>query len=270
MGDRGKVKLNEVAAARFVAESVRAVADKEKPSVGCVDGRDQGELSVPGAHAGYLLTVLAAFNSLDIKMDDDLRERVMGVVVDSVGGPGEFKFHTDSYAVDEAREKGLSPEQAIGAGCGHMRMARAHLADYGVTQEDMSAISRKLLDLRDNHGAEERVLQGEHGETAVFVVNEVEHELRHQSNGDQAFVFQAGLNDLMLDKLSRELARSLAAVIDLDEKKIREALEVESTVQRNLTVGALAHGRPLYTVSFPSGKPVIEQSGDVPERRQEV
>ena len=266
MAKTEKLVLTEAEANRFASGASYEIKEG-KIHACCVDGREEGaeaELSVPGADAGYFLIALAAAHELGIELSDELRARILDTVVEMVGGPGEFRFHTDSHARHGAKPD-VPAEETVARGCGHLKLAEKDPGSYGLVSEDMSAVFGKLAELA-RQGTQEVVLDGEHGERAVFVVNDSTHGLRHQIDGKQAFVFHAGLNLATL----RELAQRLAVIPELASASslhggLDGALQGASDRQRTLTVNTLASGRPIYSVGFnESGEADVVLLGNVP------
>lgn len=268
MAKTEKLVLTEAEANKFVSGASYEIKEG-KVHACCVDGREEGadaELSVPGADAGYFLIALAAVRELGLEPSDELRTRILDAVVEMVGGPGEFRFHTDSHARHDAKS-GAPAEETVARGCGHLKLAEKDPGSYGLVPGDMLAVFGKLAELA-RQGTQEVVLDGEHGERAVFVVNDSAHGLRHQADGRQAFVFHAGLNRATL----RELAQKLMGMPELAgaglNNGLANTLEGVSDRQRTLTVNALAAGRPIYSVGFnEAGEAEVALLGNVPEKK---
>jgi hypothetical protein len=240
-----KQTMTEEVAAEFVRSA--AYEAEEAPLACCVDGRyatgDRAAAAAPGADAGKMLEAFAALRDLGISIDDSLRAEILSAVVDSVGGPGKFRFHTDHHAAEALGDK--PPVESVARGCGHVRLASEDPSSYHLSAEDMTAIFERLADLKSG----EEVLHGAHAESAVLVVNDPKKGLAHQTDGKQAFVYHAGWDNARLHTLAQKLGEIGAIkAANVTAEQIEEMLISIAALQRNLTLAKLAKGLPIYEV----------------------
>src|SRR6476469_259842 len=132
----------------FVEKNRRELNDKNKLAR-CVDGRyeniaDMPLAAKPGADAGDLMALFGALNILGQSLPD---EAALKIIIDSLGGAQNFRFHTDDHA-----------DQSVpGIGCGHIKQAKLDPESYGVTAEQMEFILNELPKLLEQ-GANQEVL----------------------------------------------------------------------------------------------------------------
>ena len=250
-----KKELEKVA--EFVKTNLVAITDENKQRR-CVDGRYSGNdaehavVAVPGGDAGELLASFAALNKLEVQIDNSKIERV---ILEAVGGTEHFNFHTDEHAESDHAGHGM--------GCGHLKLARNNLEDYGVTKDQMEFLFGELEHLAEI-GAHEVILSGEHGEKMVLVVESDKWSVKPKFISDsgeetQAFVYQSSLDMEMINQIAIGLHQ---LIVDSDRtlelEEVRQSLIGASTNQRTQTLARLAPDLPKYKISFDdSGEPSV-------------
>jgi spore germination protein YaaH len=215
----------------------------------CVDGRyqDAAKLAKPGANAGDVMVAMAALRALGVVVD---HQKVIDLVVDLVGGPGAFAFHTDTHAEHDQKGPGM--------GCGHLKQAFTEPEAYGLTHQDMDYLMQKLPKLMEQ-GAQQTVLEGDHQEQAVVVVNAENYTVKPnvQSNGSvaEAFVFQRTANDKHLQALAEKLAQLLVAEHpNINHEQVHQTVFQVSDQQLQETLRRLAKDLRVYTVTVAPDK----------------
>lgn len=257
----------------FASEAGYEIKEGEKIRACCVDGRvsngREAANSKPGADAGDLLVSLGALRVLAEKYGidtDSIRPKILEAVVASKGGALHFSFHTDSHAAHDLSD---APEEtSIARGCGHLKNAEKDPSSYGVTADDMKAIFMKLLELK-SQGAKEDVLEGEHGEGAVLVVEDETLGAEHSAREGQSFVYHSGLDA----KDHKKISKLLAEIPELQEKGISEAeiesyLESVASLQRWETLSRLASGLPIYKLEKKEGGFTATSAGIVAPKEE--
>lgn len=229
----------------FVEKNSRQLNDENRLAR-CVDGRYENIpnmplISKPGADAGDLMV---AFGALNILQTDLPKEDVMMSVLEVIGGVKNFRFHTDSHA----------DSSTPGIGCGHIKQAKTDPQSYGLKQQQIDFIFDQLPKLL-GHGAVQEVLQGEHAEQAVIVVdseiNGVEPLWRDGENIREAFIYQKTLHSEQLQKLTKILQQKLAATGQVfEEQIISKAIDEAFGKQLTETLNRLANGLPVYTAEI--------------------
>lgn len=237
-----------------IADVVKFVDENKFPVIftnlqsRCVDGRSPGDeddskipaISKPGADIGDLIIVLAALNKSELKADPNL---VLDTIVTTYGGPWSLKFHTDAHA--ESNGKGP------GVGCGHIKFATQHPEDYHLTPEQTEFILKQLPKLLDK-GAKQVVLEGDHDEKAVLVVESDYFGVKPNNGQKQVFVYQKRLHEHQLDKLAKPLSQRLAAAgTPIDVNSLRLAIDEVFHQQLGATLGRIAQGLPVFGVTMP-------------------
>jgi hypothetical protein len=228
----------------------------------CVDGRwdavDQSKpypaIAKPGADAGDLMIGFAALNKLGIT-ELELPKIVLPSVMSVVGGPERFFFHTDNHA-----DQGVP-----GLGCGHLRLARENPETYGLHQSQMDLIFKTLEELLEL-GAKQEVLDGDHSEQAVVVVESSRYGLKPMMQSDghlfQAFVYQSIMDQERLTRLVQALYQKINPMYGVSLDAVRTTIAETAQQQLHQTVNALAKGLPQYVVTFdPIGKPEYSFGG---------
>ena len=239
-------------------DQVKEFADKNKVKIEelnrlsrCVDGRYEGMdlmpmIAKPGADAGDVLAVYGALNILGLEWGP---EKALQLVVDSLGGAANFRFHTDTH-VDAG---------AVGMGCGHIKQAKLDPESYGVKQEQIDFLFEQLPKLMDA-GAKQEILQGDHAEQAVLVVDSENYGLKPLLRGEdlqEAFVYQKTWHAKQLAELANKLQETIAENgLVRENSEIQVALNDAFGKQLTETLKRLANGLPVYTVQ-------IDDAGEV-------
>ena len=216
----------------------------------CIDGRYENSLDLPalaiqGADAGELALIFSTANMCGLTLN---MEKALESLTETVGGIKNIQFHTDSHA-----EKGV-----VLAGCGHIKQATLDLESYTITQEQMAFISKQFTLLK-KQGAQETVLQGDHGESAVIFVKGnygvlPRFKLGREEGGreGQMFVFHNTFVDARHHILARKLIESKAFELEggLEEEYVYSVLFDACENHLMETAKRLAKGLPIFEVQF--------------------
>ncbi len=237
--------MNQEEVQKFLESSMVPITESNK-FARCVDGRyeniaDMPMIAKPGGDVG---DVMAAFGALNLMGKELAPEAVLAAVEQVIGGIENFQFHTDAHADPES----------VGLGCGHFKQAKLDPDAYGVTAEQMEFIGAALPALLEQ-GAHQEVLQGDHAEQAVVVVDSesygVKPLLREGEKLQEAFVYQKTWHTAQLDQLANALQESLATKGEAVEgAEIRTALNDAFGKQLTETLARLAKGLPVYVASI--------------------
>lgn len=253
-----KRKLTPENAREFLKDAVYEIDQKDAMLARCIDGRysateaKEAPLARPGADAGYIMAALAAINETGGTI---AKEKAIDAVIAAAGGIENIRVHTDSHAEHDPKKK----EDPV-AGCGHCRLGREMAQKYGLTESDAQFVIAACKNLVAE-GAVDIVLEGDHGEAAIFIVDSKTHSVRAKdTEGTQAFIYQKTLDK---ERLSA-IARYLAGEDEKTQNALLAALEKSSAAQLALTAEALASGLPVYdikiastgAISFPSAEEV--------------
>ncbi len=171
------------------------------------------------------------------------------LVVDAVlETQGTFHLHTDSHADDDGKV----------TGCGHVfGMSTGEFEGYGLDKEEVIKVVEHLQKRAKNEdNIVEKVLEGGHGEFAVFVVQGESHTLQHLlEDGRQAFVLDPGR--------AKSRREEVYSKLGLEEEIISQLEEIKAK-QDQVTNMRLAEGKPVYGVNVDiEGEPKIDYLGIV-------
>ncbi|MGB9608974.1 MAG: hypothetical protein ACPL3E_01205 [Minisyncoccia bacterium] len=252
-----KRQLSEGEVQDFIKESVFEIKNSQNVLSSCIDGRyseDEARLaprSIPGSDPGILLLFLATLRKIqNLNLNLDLKEKVFNEIIENLGGPKNFKMHTDDHSVD----------QGIIAGCGHMKLAKQSPLNYGAAAEDLDFIFSYLEKLK-KEGIKEMVLEGNHNEFAIFVINNKNIGMLHKKGDKQAFVFHQGLaNDLFENIAKKILNLEEIKSTGILKEEFNQILKETFNQQLKQTVLALAPNIPIYEVDFKDNKVIINQA----------
>ncbi|MEN9328284.1 MAG: hypothetical protein RI947_1092 [Candidatus Parcubacteria bacterium] len=216
----------------------------------CIDGRYESNNTLPamaiaGGDAGELAIFIAASNIYGFEID---AEKCMNILTDIVGGYEHLGFHTDTHAKD-----------AVGcAGCGHLKQMRLDPATYNLTEDNIKTINN-LVQKSLKKGAKEVVLQGDHHEAAVFIVNgpygilpQAQLQTDDGSLPVQAFVAHKSLVDARhVELCERLVAEGVIKLAEgLGEEYLYESVSQVSDDHLMETAKRLAGGLPIFSVKF--------------------
>jgi hypothetical protein len=242
-----RLSLTKTEIDQFVTQSLYPITS-ENNTRRCIDGRyipspNLPAFAAPGGSAGYFMTTYAALRKLGCRISSD---DIKGVIIQTAGGISKAGLHTDEH--DHAEYFGTC------AGCGHFVSAFKKPEDYGLTVEDVKLISFDLGSLTWS-GAREVVLEGNHAEKAIIILNSENYSLYNQAtiNGKfvEVFVLQNTYHTHRLHDIARQLA-SIAPQIDFDTFK--NTLESVSVLQAEQTLSRIAKGLPVFMANVPSDK----------------
>ena len=206
----------------------------------CVDGRydkkdGMPECSLPGADAGKLLVAFGALNKLGIDINQTIAEKVVEKLLNILGGASNFHFHTDDHNMGE-----------VAQGCGHIKWATNSPEEYGITTE-IAILTKKILEKLKMEGAQEEILNGDHQEKAILVVEGEKGVAPKNEEGNQVFVYQK----TMAEKTIADFANTLVEIDELteiDSAKLIEMMNGVAGQQMQATIGHIAKGLPVYSV----------------------
>ena len=234
----------------------------------CIDGRSKPgspAVSMAGGDAGLLAIALAATNRLRSKASVVISDMdVLTSVFSTIGGKDQFQYHTDEHA-----------EHSGGDGCGHCRLMKENPSVYGMSSDQADFFASTLREIRAD-GIEPVVLEGEHLERAVMLVQYVENletkqppneensqdakvwvlDSHSEIDPEQAFVYQADLVVCRLKKLAHEMAATAQGGIT--ESEILDVLEDVEQTQLAQTVSVLAPALPKFKVFVEVGTGAFE------------
>ncbi len=237
--------MNKEEAQAFIESNKRQITDVNNFSR-CVDGRYEDIQNMPlGAKpGGDVGDVMAAFGALNLLQKELESQAVIDAVLKLTEGAKHFNFHTDTHA----------DPSSVGLGCGHFKQAKLDPIAYGVTQEQMDYLATALPGLVEQ-GAHQEVLQGDHAEQAVVVVDSEDYGVQPLlRDGDilkETFVYQKTLHSKQLDKLANLLQEILATKGEVVESTdIRKALDEAFGRQLTETLKRLAEGLPVYVAKI--------------------
>ena len=155
-----------------------------------------------------------------------------------------MRFHTDTHAKNE---------DGFLLGCGHIKQAITDQNAYGLTDENVKAVS-DFLKNAPHKGAMCEKLEGNHAEEAVVAVKEGEWSIAPQSNevGEvkQVFVYHRDLDNERRRHLAKTLLKYLPKTVGYTAAYIYDILSKVSDDHLFETLSRLAKGLPLLEVSF--------------------
>ncbi|MCL4364010.1 hypothetical protein M1328_02110 [Patescibacteria group bacterium] len=249
---------------KFVTDNQYEVNRKEKFFSRCIDGRykndnDLAPQAFPGGDLGELAMILAAGNSYGFSVDP---QKALSALIKVVGGVKEFRFHTDHHA----------DEKAIAGGCGHFKQINLDPKAFHLEEKDVDFMKKELAKIK-KQGGQEIVLEGDHLEGAVLLVNG-NWGVFNQGNLDtemgqrfaEAFVYQQTFTNEKHRILAKELIKSKAIGFSHgeDEEYLYEALSDISEQHLMETAKRLAKGLPIYGIVFAdNGSFQIKEQGNV-------
>lgn len=225
------------------AEQIPEAVNAALPKSAIKDARHEGAVKSPGGSFGLIMSLGSAMPDIEPKKVVELVawwERENGRRVAA---------HADTHA------------GAATWGCGHHDRAlnEENAEAYKIASERVRALSDALLDEVGNGNVriEMPVLGGDHQEKAVMIVDDEDATVIPRNGENEVFRY---------DRLRHEKnLKSLAAYVR--EKGYPgltdEMLEEAATAQLNATLGLLAKGLPVYTVTFKDGEPKVESIGTV-------
>jgi hypothetical protein len=204
-----------------------------------------GEL---GEDTSLIMTLMAQKRAAGESYDlIELADRVVDVVIKT---QGTYHLHTDSHADHDGKV----------TGCGHVfGMSTGEFEGYGLDKDEVIKVVEHLQErAKKEDNIVEKVLEGGHGEFAVFVVQGETHTLQHLlDDGRQAFVLDPGR--------AKERREAVCSTFGLEENVINE-LEKIKAEQDQVTNMRLAKGKPVYGVNVDvEGEPKIDYLGIVQE-----
>lgn len=253
--ERGGRHFTLADAERFVKQNAarmeKGIASLTAENWACVDGRvtKAGRFAGPGGALGIMFAVFAGLEKWKKEhapaLDLDL-SKISGIVETALAG---MTCHTDTHAVHDGKTLAC-------AGCGHCKGALENPADYGLAES--SGYLRRYV---EESGITPEVLEGEHAEGAVIVIDKLPDELREKvqpislpgtgADGRQSFIFH--LEDYL--KVIEAIAEKAGEAVkeknpDADLKSLATLAREAAEMQTNATLERLAKGLPRFNVSY--------------------
>ncbi|MBW7960534.1 hypothetical protein H3C65_03530 [Patescibacteria group bacterium] len=221
----------------FVSENRYPVKGKRFISR-CIDGRYKNEeglpaLAIPGADLGQMAVIFSAANRYGFEVDG---KKALDTLIEVVGGKANFRTHTDSHHEGKGFAKG----------CGHWGQVLKDKDAYGITEEQIEFINRELKGI-----GEQVILEGNHSESAVFIIKGSWGILPRFKNSS-AFMYHQSLVDERNRELAEKLLEKGAVTLKNNEgvEWLYEALSEVTTTHLLETSNRLAKGLPIYDVNF--------------------
>ena len=175
-------------AEKFVHENLYKITEQNNFER-CVDGRYNSEQELgagakPGGSAGDVLVAFATIKAMNLEVEP---EYILKSVVNSLGGPEKFEFHTDQHAEHDHAGSGM--------GCGHLKHAKNDPESYGLSSEQTEFLFGKFDELK-SEGAKQAVLEGDHEEKATIIIDSQDYSLKPMQimpDGTklEAFIYQS-------------------------------------------------------------------------------
>ena len=245
-----KTLLSYSQAEELVRNNKYLITDSNKYHARCIDGRYENAeslspLAIAGGDAGQLAILLAA--SQVYAFDIDLKKAAT-VLTEIVGGVEKLGLHTDSHA----------DGSTVCSGCGHMKLIRTNPNAYNISPDQVEELQAVIADY-EKKGAKEVTLQGDHMEGAVLFVEgnygvypQYQMLTEDGTRPVQVFIHHKSLVNqrqrLFAEKLIEAKAVTLTGA--LDAEYLYEVLSEQGDDHLLETAGKLAHGLPMYGVSF--------------------
>ena len=141
-------------------------------------------------------------------------------------------------------------------GCGHFKQASQDPSAYSLIEEEIKAVN-KFLKEAEKKGAKRDVLQGEHLEGAVLMVNGDNWSIAPQIiiNNELlgVFVYHKTLDDKRRKILVKHLLPYVKAPFSVEEEYLYEIMSQVADSHFLETVSRLAKDLPVYEVGFEEG-----------------
>lgn len=225
----------------------------------CVDGRyasegnDQGMIARPGGDFGYVMALLAVNREKQLGLTP---EQCVDAVFNAVTVEGNlFYMHTDTHA---EHDHGHNDKPAIG--CGHIAKAlNPELASgYAVPEDDMRkafAHMQKYLQLKEK--VRMTVLEGDHKEQGVLVVDSETRTVKPQNEQDKTMYF---IYDKKRD--AEYIQKTLIPRLKIQALNGEDFMKA-ADAQLAATLHNLALGANIYHVGIQNEIPVVLPLGKV-------
>lgn len=217
----------------------------------CIDGRYSNKealiapRALPGADLGFLIVALGTLNELKKnnkrKFSLKFKQKVLKEILDLVGGPEKFMFHSDNHNLG-----------GLALGCGHFNQVKNNPKAYGLTTKDINLILNFLKKIK-KRGAKEIILNGEHNESIILVIESKQWASKRQFGKIQAFVFHKFLYEEFLNKLVLKLI-SWPEFNFLSLKKFKNLFLRVGKKQFNETLKKIAYNLPVLKIKEKNNK----------------
>lgn len=222
----------------------------------CIDGRYGedpayiGSMARPGAHFGYVMTLLAVSAEQKLGLSpEECFERVYTAVT-NLGH--RFSMHTD-HTTHPPHEGGCTCSGPyVPIGCGHITKALdpACATAYKVPNANIEAALAYAP--KKNGGIAMANLAGSHEEDALLVVMGTERTVLPFLDDHSFFVYDAWRDHVFMERLVVELA-----IPGVDAITFFRAADV----QLNATLRLVAPNTPIFNVDLSGNRPVIAPAG---------
>ncbi len=209
----------------------------------CIDGRYEsepnlGSVAMAGGDLGPIMSALALLNGFELR-NKVKQEAIVDTYIDTIGGPRNFRFHTDNTHTNDSA-----------MGCAHFRLACENPTQYYLIPQNIDFL-RSILEPLVWSGAVQDVLHGGDFERAVFTINDPHIALQHQDRSGQAFVYQAGLTRKRLEVYAKKLYKlpGLKNTFRDQPSLTKTLIDFFDTYQAHKTIESVTHNLPKFTVS---------------------
>lgn len=230
----------------------------------CVDGRylpnqAVGRLAKPGADLGYVMAFLALNRQKNLGLSaSDCFDLIYNILTEN---GDSFYIHSDSHALEADEHHSLNGGGNIHFGCGHFAkaMMEQYAAMYGVEPDEMVEVFRHMRK-RQKMGAriEEEILDGNHNERGVLVVEGTKRTIRSFDGENMYFIYDATRDRELTEKAIKKINEKRRG-LNID---INDFSEV-SNGQLNATLSILAKDKPIFLVNADEEIPQVKFSGSV-------
>jgi len=201
----------------------------------CIDGRYENNrnlpaLALPGADIGELAGLFATSRTYGFELNQDAAfEGLLGLI----NGAANFHFHI---------------------GCGYLGQIEHDPQVYNLNTDETTFIKKQLDNLKVQ-GAKEIILNGEHNESAIIMINGNFGLLPRfvvDKDTTSVYVYHTSLISNRHKKLAQKLMEKKAVELfaGLDDEYLRHALSETMENHFYETLKRLAPGLPLYNVTF--------------------
>lgn len=259
-----KTILSKSQIIELVSENKYKVQENNRLFSRCIDGRyknsdDLAPMGFPGADIGDLAVIFSVANNFGFELD---QEKAYSSFLNVIGGAKNFQLHSDHH----------NDQDIPGSGCGHFKQMQLDPKAYNIEQDQLDFIKKYLMDLKKK-GAKEIVLEGDHIEGAVLMVNgnysvktRCVVETDHGMKETEVFIYHSTLVDERHRLLAKQLLADKAVELynGFDAEYLYDALSETSENHLMETAKRLAKGLPIYSVVFKEdGGYDVEEIGSV-------
>jgi len=216
-------------------ERLFRLTSENKSNPNCIDGRDtdHGRPSIPGGKFGALGVVFATIDSLT--NGDYDREGVIKIVKEffnwKLGG------HSDTHK--QSKTPGCECD-----GCGHVyRLLHEWQERYNLHSSSIESLGNEIASI-DN--TEIDILEGNHEERSVIIVNHPGYGVKSHSSQGQDFVY----NVAYVTDLYKHMSGKLSYLLKIPQHRLVDALLEQANTHVMTTAWDLAKWLPVFQVSW--------------------